>query len=257
MPEEGWGGVPVVVDVRRHDVQRWSDTLPRPVRWRYESASFAKAAEIVDCVWTVIPVGPRESAMLNFHRQGRDFTERDRRFVEALRPHVVGLIRAAQSRRRLADLTAAVDAGRGAEGFLLLGPDNTIEHASPSARVLLQRWLDGDEGRLPEHLDAWLRSAPRTSFRLERGGRRLVVQRATPTALVLREEPAEPASLTARELEVLRLVAEGKSTAQVARELWVTPATVSKHLEHCYRKLGVGSRTAALAAAGLTAGPRQ
>jgi DNA-binding CsgD family transcriptional regulator len=35
-------------------------------------------------------------------------------------------------------------------------------------------------------------------------------------------------------------------------QLSVTPATVSKHLEHVYRKLGVSSRTAALAAVGLT-----
>ena len=38
------------------------------------------------------------------------------------------------------------------------------------------------------------------------------------------------------------------STNEIAHALWVTPATVSKHLEHIYRKLGVTSRTAALAA---------
>ena len=125
--------------------------------------------------------------------------------------------------------------------------------ASPSALVLLQRWLGVDERRLPGIVDDWLRSgSQRTPLLLERGGRRLGVTAATATALVLRAEAAPPASLTARELEVLCLVADGKSTAQIARELWVTPATVSKHLEHCYRKLGVESRTAALAAAGLT-----
>ena len=254
MPEEGWGGVPAVVDLHRHDVQLWSDTLARAVRWRYESAPFAKAAELVDCAWTVIPVTRHKSAMLNFHRQGRDFTERDRRFVEALRPHVVALIRAAAARRRLADLISAVDAvdENEPEGFVLLGAGITIEHASPSARRLLRRW-HGENGRLPGIVEDWLRSgSQQTPLQLEQGGRRLVVQAATPTALVLREETTPPASLTARELEILYLVADGKSTAQIARELWVTPATVSKHLEHCYRKLGVESRTAALAAAGLT-----
>ena len=255
MPEEGWGGPPRVVDRLRHDVQLWSDTLSRTVRWRYESAPFAKAAGVVDCVWTVIPVAPGVSAMLNFHRQERDFTTRDRRFVEALRPHVVALIRAADARRRLADLTSALEAldENGQDGFVLLSPGNGIEYASPSALVLLQRWLGVDERRLPGIVDDWLRSgSQRTPLLLERGGRRLGVTAATATALVLREEAAPPASLTARELEVLCLVADGKSTAQIARELWVTPATVSKHLEHCYRKLGVESRTAALAAAGLT-----
>jgi len=260
MPEEGWGGVPAVVDLHRHDVQLWSDTLPRAGRWRYESAPFARAAEVVDCAWTVIPVTPRKSAMLNFHRQGRDFTERDRRFVEALRPHVVALIRAADARRRLADLMSAVDAvdEDHPHGFVLLGTGNEIEHASPSARVLLQRWLDAENGRLPGIVDEWLRSASRpTPLRLQQGNRRLVVEAPTPSALVLREEPVPPGSLTPRELEILGLVADGKSTAQIASQLWVTPATVSKHLEHCYRKLGVASRTAAIAAAGLTTPARQ
>lgn len=260
MPPEGWGGLPAVVDTRRHDVQLWSDTLSRAVRWRYESASFAEAAGLVDCAWTVIPVGPRVSAMLNFHRQDRDFTERDRRVVEALRPHVVALIAAADARRRLADLMAALDSGDAAEqgGFVLLGPGHAVEHASARAHTLLGRWFEGGNGRLPASLADWLRSGPdRAPLRLEQGGRRLVVEAVTPTALVLREEAAPAAALTAREHEILRLIAAGWSTAQIARELWVTPATVSKHLEHCYRKLGVRSRTAALAAIGLTSEPPQ
>jgi DNA-binding CsgD family transcriptional regulator len=42
-------------------------------------------------------------------------------------------------------------------------------------------------------------------------------------------------------------VAEGLSNAEIARVLVVEPSTVRKHLEHIYAKLGVGSRTAALA----------
>jgi DNA-binding CsgD family transcriptional regulator len=132
-----------------------------------------------------------------------------------------------------------------------------IEHVSPPARTLLRRWF-GDAAALPPPVDDWLRAgAHRTPLRLARGGRILVVEAATARALVVREEPAPPPSLTPRGLEILRLVAEGKSTAQIAQELWVTPATVSKHLEHSYRKLGVQSRTAALAAAGLTSRPAQ
>ncbi len=51
--------------------------------------------------------------------------------------------------------------------------------------------------------------------------------------------------LTARELEVIALVAEGNTNAQIAAALWVSPATVKKHLENVYLKLGVGSRAAA------------
>lgn len=51
--------------------------------------------------------------------------------------------------------------------------------------------------------------------------------------------------LTPREREVVELVAEGNTNAQVAEQLWIAPSTVKKHLEHVYDKLGVGGRTAA------------
>jgi DNA-binding CsgD family transcriptional regulator len=53
------------------------------------------------------------------------------------------------------------------------------------------------------------------------------------------------AELTPREREIVELVAEGKTNAQIAVQLWVAPSTVKKHLEHIYAKLGVGRRTAA------------
>ena len=54
-----------------------------------------------------------------------------------------------------------------------------------------------------------------------------------------------PAGLTRRELEILRLVAEGHSNSQLARMLWVTEQTVKFHLSNIYRKLGVSNRTEA------------
>lgn len=53
------------------------------------------------------------------------------------------------------------------------------------------------------------------------------------------------AGLTAREREIVDLVAEGKTNAQIAAQLWVAPSTVKKHLENVYAKLGVGRRAAA------------
>jgi DNA-binding CsgD family transcriptional regulator len=53
--------------------------------------------------------------------------------------------------------------------------------------------------------------------------------------------------LTAREQEVLAWVARGKTNAEIARLLWLSPATVRKHLENVYAKLGVSTRTAAVA----------
>jgi DNA-binding CsgD family transcriptional regulator len=52
-------------------------------------------------------------------------------------------------------------------------------------------------------------------------------------------------SLTAREREILHLVGKGETNAQIATELWITPGTVKKHLEHVYEKVGVAGRAAA------------
>ncbi len=52
-------------------------------------------------------------------------------------------------------------------------------------------------------------------------------------------------TLTRREQEVLRLVAEGHSNAQLGRMLWVTEQTVKFHLSNIYRKLKVSNRTEA------------
>jgi DNA-binding CsgD family transcriptional regulator len=61
--------------------------------------------------------------------------------------------------------------------------------------------------------------------------------------------------LTTREREIVAMVAAGKTNAQIATQLWIAPATVKKHLENTYVKLGVGSRAAA--ASRLQAGPEQ
>ena len=61
--------------------------------------------------------------------------------------------------------------------------------------------------------------------------------------------------LTPREREVLELVAEGKTNAEIAALLWISPGTVRRHLENIFEKLGVHTRTAAVAAARSGAWP--
>ena len=56
-------------------------------------------------------------------------------------------------------------------------------------------------------------------------------------------------ALSARELEVLRQVAQGRSNREVARALYLSEATVKTHLVHAFEKLGVDSRTGAVARA--------
>ncbi len=60
---------------------------------------------------------------------------------------------------------------------------------------------------------------------------------------------APQVSLSTREIEVLRLVADGASNGEVAAALHISDATVKSHLVHVFSKLGVTSRTAAVSTA--------
>ena len=63
------------------------------------------------------------------------------------------------------------------------------------------------------------------------------------------ERAPRPAQLTERERDVLELVAQGLTNAEVARRLFISSTTVRTHLEHIYEKLGVCTRAGAVAAA--------
>jgi HD-GYP domain-containing protein (c-di-GMP phosphodiesterase class II) len=60
-----------------------------------------------------------------------------------------------------------------------------------------------------------------------------------------RRRPEHAGGLTARELEVLRLLARGLSTKQIAARLVITPKTADSHIQHVYSKIGVSTRAAA------------
>ena len=66
-------------------------------------------------------------------------------------------------------------------------------------------------------------------------------------ALLTRRAPAEEYGLTPRELEVLRLLATGKSNRQIAAALTISDHTVARHVQNIFAKLGVSSRSAVTA----------
>ena len=68
---------------------------------------------------------------------------------------------------------------------------------------------------------------------------------ATPQPTITSSTPEHPGGLTSREVEVLGLVAEGLTNAQVAQRLFLSPRTVQRHLNSIYHKLGASSRAAA------------
>ena len=70
-------------------------------------------------------------------------------------------------------------------------------------------------------------------------------QKPTPSSAATAAPPTYPAGLTAREVEVLRLLASGLTDLQIAEKLVLSPRTVHAHTSSIYSKLGVNSRSAA------------
>jgi DNA-binding NarL/FixJ family response regulator len=66
-------------------------------------------------------------------------------------------------------------------------------------------------------------------------------------ALSAAAAPGDRGGLTARELEVLRLVAAGKTNRAIAEDLVLSEKTVARHVSNIFGKLGVSSRAAATA----------
>jgi DNA-binding NarL/FixJ family response regulator len=138
------------------------------------------------------------------------------------------------------------------EGELDLGRVRDAVRAAPGTRVLVLSALCGgsmvdetlDAGAAayviktahPDDLTAAIRQTFDHSVYLA-GDRRAAEPRRLPVE--------EVSDLTRRELEILKLVAEGHSNAGLARMLWVTEQTVKFHLSNIYRKLNVANRTEA------------
>jgi predicted ATPase/class 3 adenylate cyclase/DNA-binding CsgD family transcriptional regulator len=144
-----------------------------------------------------------------------------------------------------ARLWGAAESLRVSSGFPLLPVDLIdYEPAVAAARLRLsERAFDAawDEGRtmtLDQVLGMPGRAIASTAVS--------AVQPATPS---VKPSSSFPAGLTAREVEVLRLVAQGLTDAQVAARLVISPRTVKTHLTSIYNRLGVDSRTAATRAA--------
>jgi DNA-binding CsgD family transcriptional regulator len=151
-----------------------------------------------------------------------DFGERERTILELVRPHLIRRYEAVCARRRAVAALAALETSN--EPLVLLNANGCAEFATTRALRLLAHY-GFDLGDIPN-------IAP------------LRARGILPDVLLLEER--RPLGLTAREREILALVAQGHRNAQVAAALWISPATVAKHLENAYAKLGVTTRTAAV-----------
>jgi DNA-binding NarL/FixJ family response regulator len=84
---------------------------------------------------------------------------------------------------------------------------------------------------------------------LRRLGAHTEADAAAASARELEVRAPSPALLTPRECEVVRLVAEGKTNRAIAEHLVVSEHTVNRHVSNILTKLGVGTRSAAVAQA--------
>ncbi|MEV6581831.1 response regulator transcription factor [Streptomyces sp. NPDC051582] len=133
--------------------------------------------------------------------------------------------------------TAAITARAGAPRVLVLTTYDTDADILAAVEAGASGYLLKDAP--PEELAAAVRTAAAGQSAL-----------APAVALRLMDRMRTPAeALTKRELEVLQLVADGLSNQQVSKKLFLSQATVKSHLVHIYAKLGVDSRTSAVATA--------
>jgi DNA-binding NarL/FixJ family response regulator len=127
------------------------------------------------------------------------------------------------------------------------------------AKVLVLTTYDTDSDTLPA-IEAGatgylLKDAPRdelfTAVRAAAEGRTVLSPAVASRLVSAVRSPQAPGNepLSAREREVLVLVAKGTSNREIARELFISEATVKTHLTHLYGKLGVKDRAAAVAVA--------
>ena len=206
-------------------------------------------------------------------RETTDFDDRDRRVLDLLAPHLEAAYRYSEAVSDLKSQLAALLQGFEIDGgaAIQVGADRRIRHMSGHAQDLLTmyfgtRWID--RSRLPPSVDDWLRRhggatgvslTPLQPLVAEGDGRRLTIQIVRSHGSVflllserkLRINPADIASLglSRRETEVLAWLVQGKSNAEIAGILGLSPVTIKHCLERIYGKLDVGTRAAATAVA--------
>jgi len=211
-----------------------------------------------------------------FNRKRRDFDEAERDALDVLRPQLAALFGQALSQERTRSLLAQLDslAAPGGWSAIELDGERRVVRASEATRERIEAcwpdWKGGEGARLPEAVDRWLQerlegtvnlagTAASGSLTVGRSGKALRVRLVPSPAssggfllfVSLAVEADFPASaagaaLTPREREVLQWAGAGKTNAEIAAILDMSPRTVEKHFEHVFEKLGVETRMAAV-----------
>jgi DNA-binding CsgD family transcriptional regulator len=198
---------------------------------------------------------------ITLNRARRDFDERELALLQGARAIVISAYRNLHDRARLDAILRASDGeDRGPFDVLLVEQSGLLQPASDCAERLLRR-LSADRSTIDE-LRSWARlqrrgraggSAP---LRLDTEAYELEAcylhgaQGSLDAISIRRLASSQPQALralrlTRRQSEVLHLVWQGNTNAEIAVALNISEHTVRHHLEDIYRQLGVKSRVAA------------
>jgi DNA-binding CsgD family transcriptional regulator len=215
---------------------------------------------------SAISMGPNQLGVA-LDRDVVDFSDEERLSVDLVRPHLVQAYRNAQS---IDLLTHALAAG-GSRLLFVSRRDSRVNFVDDTRLLLakyfkawdisaplpdmLLRWLGSERSRFAEDGDVPAPSSPllipsalgTLTLRFVWGGRN------ADSDLMVLEEVQTPVlaqtgrmNLTLRESEILSLLEEGKTNADIGFALFISPLTVKKHLEHIYQKLDVHGRAGAV-----------
>jgi DNA-binding NarL/FixJ family response regulator len=207
----------------------------------------------------------------SLHRAQR-FTDRDRLILNLLRPHLSQAHANAQQYQQLQQNLSQLHHTLNHLSLVVLNSEGQVQEISPQAVAWLETYFPKptSTAQLPDHLWAWVKyqiscatleanlAKAQLPLRIEQAGKqlviRLVIEQRSERYLLLLEEQTRSLSqslerlgLSQRETEVLFWVMQGKENKAIATQMRVGKSTIGKHLESIYRKLGVQSRTEAIA----------
>ena len=202
-----------------------------------------------------------EHVVAAFEAGGADYVTKPIKPKEVL----ARIVAHVQSARHTRQARNALDAF-GHAAVTVRAADGHLVWQTPLARTLLTSYFASTEPQLPEVAVEWVQAQAQaqlaglatSTFTVAQGAKRLVLALHEQTGdgewLVVMREASDAAvveamthtfKLTLREAEVLYWVVKGKTNRDIADILGMSAATVKKHLEHVFEKLGVETRTAA------------
>jgi DNA-binding CsgD family transcriptional regulator len=206
---------------------------------------------------------PRVLLGIAINRAQPDFSRLEHRLANLLRPFLVQAYRNSIAFDRSQLLLEHINrrlASEG-EGLLICSPSGVVVERTPGAVGLIDRWFGPTPARgLPAPIADWLdkgnEPGPPAPLVIDRGEHRLIIRRlphsdGTTTVMLVEPPPGRAHSalrnvgLTGREAEVVCVMIEGSTNADIASHLGISYRTVDKHLQRAYDKLGVENRTAA------------